>query len=269
MTLPRLQLFEVNDLAWVPRPLHDTIVESLSRALDWGRMMRGLVGPFAELLDQSGADEVLELGSGAGGPARVLVAELRRQGRRVPRILLTDLHPQPEAWRRAREQSGGALDFVDAPVDATAIPAELARGRVRSIVNVFHHFPPSLARAVLADAVAHSRGVFLAEAFERQPLQFANFAPAGLAALAANPLLSERDRLAKAILTWATPMAIAASIWDGLVSTMRVYSEDELRAMVAPLDGGWVWRYGRYDYPPFGRGYYFTGVPPAAKSRAI
>jgi hypothetical protein len=266
MSLPRLQLFELNDSAWVPRPLRDTIVEALSRALDWGGMMRGLVGPFAAFLDETGADEVLELGSGAGGPARVLCNELQAQGRRVPRILLTDLHPQPEAWRRARERTGGALDFIDAPVDATAIPAELSRGRVRSIINVFHHFPPSLARAVLSDAVASSRGVFLAEAFERQPLQFANFAPAGLAALAANPVLSNRDRLAKALLTWATPTAVAASIWDGLVSTMRVYSEDELRAMVAPLDGGWRWTYGNYEYPPFGRGYYFTGVPLAGRA---
>jgi len=262
MTLPRLQLFELNDLAWVPAPLRDTIVESLSRTLRWGHMLRGLAEPFSQFLDESGADEVLEIGSGAGGPARVLVDELRRSDRRAPRIWLTDLHPQRDTWEKLRAASDGAIDFVAEPVDAAAIPEALSRGRARSIINVFHHFPPSLAQAVLADAVKSSRGVFLAEAFERQPLQFANFAPAGLPALLANPLLSERHRLAKALLTWLTPTAIAASIWDGLVSTMRVYSEAELRAMVAPLDGGWRWRYGHFAYPPLGRGYFFAGVPP-------
>jgi hypothetical protein len=260
LRLPRLQLFEFNDLAWVPAPLHDTIVESLSRALDWGRVLSGLAQPFAEFLDETGAREVLEIGSGAGGPARILARELERQGHPVPRFVLTDLHPQPDAWRRFAGE--GPFDFVEEPVDAAAIPEALARDRVRSIINVFHHFPPSLARAVLADSVKSGRGVFLAEAFERQPLQFANFGLAGLPALLSNPLLSPRDRLAKALLTWLTPTALAVSIWDGLVSTMRVYSEEDLRAMVDPISPGWSWRYGHFTYPPMGTGYFFTGVPP-------
>jgi hypothetical protein len=256
--LPRLQLFEFNDLSWVPAPLHDTIVESLSRALEWGRVVRGLTEPFAQFLEETGAEEVLEIGSGAGGPAAILARELARAGHRVPRFILTDLHPQPDAWRRL----DGPIDFVEESVDAAAIPDALARGRVRSIINVFHHFPPPLARAVLADAVKSGRGLFLSEAFERQPLQFANIGLAGLAALASNPILSRRDRLAKALLTWLTPTALGVSIWDGLVSTMRVYTEAELREMVEPISPGWTWRYGHFAYPPMGTGYFFVGVPP-------
>jgi hypothetical protein len=179
------------------------------------------------------------------------------------RFLLTDLHPRVEAWRPIADASGGAIDFVSEPVDATRIPPAIAAGRVRSIINVFHHFPPPLARAVLADAVASSRGVFISESFGRDPRQFLNFMPAGLPALLANPVLSPRHRLAKALLTWATPVAMAMSLWDGLVSTMRVYTEDELRAMVEPLGDGFTWRWGTYPVPPLGRGTYFWGVPRA------
>jgi hypothetical protein len=266
MKLPRLQLFEFNDLAWMPAAVRDTVVESLSHALEWGRMLRGLVPPFERFLAASGARELLDLGAGAGGPARILAAELAREGT-PPRFLLTDLHPRVEAWRLLRERSAGAIDFVPEPVDATAIPAALAAGRARSIINVLHHLPPELARAVFADAVRSSRGLFVAEGMLRQPLQFANFAPAGLAALALNPILSKKDRLAKALLTWATPAALAISMWDGVVSTLRAYSEAELRAMVADLPGGWHWEYGTYRFPPLGTGSYFFGVPSAGPSR--
>lgn len=259
--LPRLQLFEFNDLPWVPAAVRDTVVESLSRTLRWGRMLDGLVGPFDAFLTAAGTREVLEIGSGGGGPASILAQAFARRGASVPHFVLTDLHPRPEAWAAAKEAMPDAIDFEPSSVDATKTPEALARGRARSIVNVLHHFPPSLAAAILEDAVRGSRGVFVSEGFERNPLQFVNFAPAGLAALALNPLLSPRDRLAKAALTYLTPLGLGISVWDGLVSTLRVYSEDELRAMVAPFGGHWDWHYGTYQYPPRGSGYYFYGVP--------
>lgn len=264
MGLPRFQLVEWNDLAITPAPLRDAIVESLSRSLRWGRMLRGLVDPFRAWLAATGTDEVLDLCAGGGGPARVLAEELQAHGA-SPRFLLTDLFPRLEAWAAAAAAFPGVIDHVPEPVDATAIPPALAHGRARMVVNAFHHFPPPLARAILADAVAGSRGIFISEALVRNPLRFLAFAPAGLAALYAEPLLASKDRLAKALLVWATPIALAAGTWDGLVSTLRIYEEADLRAMVAPLGDRFTWTYGTYTYPLGGRGYYFYGVPTRGK----
>jgi hypothetical protein len=261
MPLPRLQLFEFNDLAATPAPLRDTIVETLSRALRWGRMLEGVVPPLREFLAAAGAREILDLCAGAGGPATILAEELARAGGEPPRIVLTDRFPRIEDWRAAQAAFPAVLDHVPEPVDATAIPEAISAGRARTVINAFHHFPPALARAILADAVAHSRGIFVSEAFGRNPLQFLPFGPAGLAALAAAPLLTRRDRLAKALLAWATPIALAAGTWDGLVSTMRIYTEDDLRAMVAPFGGDWRWEFGTYRYPLGGVGQWFYGVP--------
>jgi len=84
------------------------------------------------------------------------------------------------------------IDLVAEPADATRIPADLARGRARTIVNAFHHFPPPLAAAILADAVRGSAGIFVSEAFDRTPLGLRACAPVGLAALVATPLLTRR-----------------------------------------------------------------------------
>ncbi len=262
MPLPRLQLFEFNDLSRTPAALRDTIVESLSRALEWGRMLEGLVPPLTEFLEAAGADEILDLCAGAGGPARVLAADFERaHGADSPRIVLTDLYPRREAWEVVRAEHPQTIDFVDEPVDATRIPARLGDGRVRTVINAFHHFPPALARAILEDAVASSRGIFISESFGRNPLEFLAFGPAGLAALAATPLLSRKDRVAKAALTWFSPVALLSGIWDGLVSTMRIYTEDDLREMVAPFGSHWRWTAGTYTYWPGGTGHYFYGVP--------
>lgn len=263
MTPPRMQLFEFIDLPGTPEPLRDVVVEALSRTMDWGRMTRAMVPAFRAFLDASGAKEVLEIGSGAGGPVRVLIREISRTGEAPPRFILTDLHPRVEAWTALRNEHPDVVDFEASPVDATRIPASIAAGRVRCIINTLHHLPPSLAQSVLRDAVRGSAGVFVSEGFERNPLRYLSFAPAGIPALLATPLLSPRDRIAKALFTWASPLSFLVSVWDGTVSTLRVYTEDELREMVAPFGDGFRWVYGTYDYAPFGRGTYFYGVPRA------
>ncbi|WP_437818880.1 hypothetical protein [Sorangium sp. So ce1078] len=261
--LPRLSLFEWNDSSWSPGPLRELIIESLSRTIRWGGMLRGLIAPFRRFLAASRATEVIELGAGAAGPSEVLIDELLRAGATPPRFVLTDLLPQPEAWAAAAARHPSFVAFEPSPVDATRIPQALAEGRARLMINAFHHFSPELARAILADAVRGSSGIFLSEGFERNPLGFLPMVPVGVAALAANPLLTRRSRAAKAWLTWATPLAAAASVWDGVVSTLRVYTEAELREMVAPLGDSFRWEYGTYEFPLWGKGYYFFGVPAA------
>lgn len=264
--LRRVHLFELNDSSWAPAVLRDTIIETLSLTLDWGRMLHGLVAPFEAFLAKTGSTEVLDVCAGAGGPARILAREILRAGRAPPRFILTDLQPQEQAWRALQSAMPGVIDFVGEPVDATKIPQALTCNRARTVINAFHHFPPELARQILADAVSGSTGIFLSEGFERNPLRFASMGPAGLPALYANPVLCSKDRIAKACLTWVIPVALAASIWDGFVSTLRVYDEEELRAMVEPLGGGFTWTYGTYDFAPAGRGYYFYGVPTPSRS---
>jgi hypothetical protein len=256
----RRHLFELNDSPWAPVALRETIIESLSRTLAWGRILEGLVAPFREFVERARASEVLDLCSGAGGPAAILADEIARAGGRAPRFIMTDLQPHPQVWARLRDAHPGTIDFVAEPIDATRIPRAVGEGRARVIINALHHFRPELAGAILRGACDAAPGVFVAEGFERDPLLFSAFAAAGVPALFANPVLSPRHKLAKALFTWATPIALAASVWDGLVSTLRVYTKEELLEMVAPLGDAFEWTYGTYAFGWGGRAYYFYGT---------
>ncbi|MBK7581253.1 MAG: class I SAM-dependent methyltransferase [Myxococcales bacterium] len=261
MRLPRLQLFEFNDLDWVGSDVRDTVVESLSRGLSWGRTLTGMVEPFAEFLDAAGTERVIDLCAGAGGPAEIVVNEFRRVGREPPELLLTDLYPRERAWARVTAREPKIQAHYTA-LDATAIPAETSHGRARAIINAFHHFPPELAREILADAVRSRASIWVSEAFDRNPLQFLAFAPFGLAALLANPVLTPERTLGKTVLAWGvTPLTLGISAWDGFVSTLRVYEEGELREMVEPFGADYRWEFGTYRYALGGKGYFFWGAP--------
>jgi hypothetical protein len=256
--LPRLQLFEFNDAAWAPAVLRETLVEALSRTLRWGRMLDGLVAPLARCLERAGTAKILDLCSGAGGPADVLCEAMVKRGHDVE-FLMSDLFPAVSEWEPLCA-ANDRLRFVPEPVDATRIPAELGAGRVRVIINALHHFPPEVARAVLRGLCVDAPAVFIAEGLVRNPLSFAAMGPVGLAALLATPALAKDKNLARAAITWLSPLALGASIWDGTVSSMRTYLPSELREMTEGLDG-WLWTSGEYTHSRgLGTGSWFCGT---------
>ncbi|MFO0748475.1 MAG: class I SAM-dependent methyltransferase [Myxococcota bacterium] len=261
MELPRLQLFEFNDAAWAPSALRDLIVDTLGVALERGHLLDGLVAPFARFIEAAGTDRLLDLCAGSGAPARVLLDALSLRGHH-PQLTLTDLHPHGEEWEVLARSRPQQIDHVATPVDATAVDPSLAEGRARVIINALHHFPPSLVSAIFADAVREGRGIFVAESFGRDPRGFLVFADPGLRSLYSSPLRGRR-RLARAALVWATPAALLASLWDGLVSTMRIYTEADLRALVAPFGDAFEWHFGWYPVGRRSRGCWFYGVPRA------
>ena len=146
--LPRLHLFEFLDQPWLPEPLRRGEVDYLRVVLDRMRPYDGVAPQLAELLRTTGADQVVDLCSGAGGPWRTLLPALRVLHERAT-VVLTDLHPIP-----SQALPSGA-HYRDTPVDATHLPEELTG--VRTIFEGLHHFPPERARALLADAA--TRGV--------------------------------------------------------------------------------------------------------------
>ena len=257
--LPRLQLFEFNDAKWAPAALRETLTEALSRAIRWGRLNEGLVEPLARCLEQAGTSQVLDLCAGAGGPAIVLSEAMARRGHDV-HFLMSDLFPSIPHWEAATKDHPERLGFIAEPVDATAIPPTLAPGRVRVIINALHHFPPPLARAVMRGAAEGAPGLFIGETLTRNPLSFAAMAGAGLAGLYATPFLAKDKRLVKTALTWLSPIALAASAWDGTVSAMRTHASSELFDMVSDLPG-WTWSWGEFPHSGgLGVGNWFAGV---------
>jgi hypothetical protein len=256
----RLTLFEFNDSAWCPRFIRDAIVEALGLGLRWGRVYEGVGRVFVEFCEAARCDSVLDLCTGTGEPVSILLDAIARAGAKAPRFVLSDLFPNETAMSRVAARHAGVVEAVTTPVDATAVPANVDRG-ARSVMSAFHHFPPGLAASILADSVKKGRAIFIAEGFPRSLLRLAAIMPCMALAVLANPFLTGRDRLAKLFFTFVVPVIPVAGAWDALVSNRRIHSEDELRALVAPLGGGYAWRYREVPFFPFGRAVTFSGIP--------
>lgn len=256
----RVHAFEFNERPECPRFLRDAIVEALGTGLRWGRIYDGVGPVFAEFCARAGADEVLDLCSGSGEPVSILLEALSRSRVAPPRFLVSDLFPNVPSLRQVAARHPGLIEVVERPVDATDVPADVDR-RARTVISAFHHFPPALARRILADCVAKRRAVFLLEALTGDLRGLLAILPAMTAGMLATPLLTRRDRLKKALATYVVPVVPLTGLWDAVVSDLRTYRADELRAMVEPLGGGYTWERREVPFAPFGRASCFFGVP--------
>jgi hypothetical protein len=254
-----MQLVELEDLPWFPAILRDggtCFLEFAERMSGHGRM---LVPPLERALDATGETHLSDLCAGGGGPAATIADELAKRGRTVT-VTLTDLYPNTPAFERAAQASPGIVMGRAEPVDATAVPAEL-RG-FRTIFNAFHHFPPALAKQILADAVRQRQPIGVFEVVSRELPMLLGLLITPISVTLSMPFWRP-FRWPWLLLTWVIPVMQAFILWDGLVSWLRIYSVEELRALVADLDApDWEWDIGTIQLgkAPL-HGTYLVGYP--------
>ena len=227
----RLHLFEFEDQQWCPALLRNAITGYLRLAVAVTQQIRPVVPALAGFLRSTGESSILDLCSGSGGIASQLARGLARRGQQT-RIVLSDLYPDTASFGDIADASGGMVEFRSAPLDATAVPAELPG--LRTVFNAFHHFRPREARRVLAAAAESGRPIAVIEFIERGiiPLSGILFSPILVLFLA--PFLRP-FRWQALLFIYVVPIVPLMILWDGLVSWLRVYSLDELRAMAASV----------------------------------
>lgn len=262
----RVHLFEWEDQPWLPPVFRDFITDHLRYTHNEAMrepVNRAIAERLASLLARTGTTEIVDLCAGAGGPvariARILCDELS-----VPvRVLLTDLYPNIEAFKAIEAQSGGRIKARYEATNAADVPGEL-RG-VRTLFTALHHFPPAQVRLVLADAVKKRAPIAVFEPLERTPRMLALVGLMSFLRGFTHTHIVGRLTFQRALLTYALPVAPALFAWDGMVSTLRTYTADELLTLARSVSAGdYEWEAGRFDVRgPYGLmpTTYLAGVP--------
>ncbi|KAF3906855.1 hypothetical protein ABW21_db0203866 [Orbilia brochopaga] len=290
---PRIDLFEINDLTWFPPYLRERIQACLTFC--WSISFPNLrSGPSAssalahvlrkELGPSLSSYTFIDFCAGAGGPTpiveRHLNGQLREEGLQPVKFVLTDLYPNPEAWKRIQAGSP-AVSWVAQPVDAGKAPKKeillgdngdgVAGGRkvFRMFNLAFHHFDDEGAKRILKDAITGSDAIGV---FEIQSRSFAGF----LQVAAIGPILtfltpSHRPfwNFGHLFFTYIIPILPFVMVFDGYMSALRTRTPQEILALVETIPAkdrvGWEWRWGTKAFAkPVGEINYFIGVKKTA-----
>jgi hypothetical protein len=255
--MKRRQLFEFNEAPWFPSELRDLVTDALHFAEVRFDLYRPAVSVLARLLDDAQADTIIDLCSGAGGAIVTMMDELRARAGRPLSLRLTDLYVNEGAAR----STGSGVTYHREPIDARRVPPELVG--VRTLFTSLHHFAPDQAAEVIGDAVRARAPIGVFEITERGASSIATSLMVPLGIWLTTPLM-QPQKLSRYLFTYAIPIVPFANGWDGVVSSLRTYTTDELLALAqkADPDETFEWTAGRAAPERFGPTItWLTGTP--------
>jgi hypothetical protein len=257
--MKRRQLVELVDLAWWPRVFRDAATDYLATSMRVAQAQDVVAPLLASALTRARASRVVDLCSGAGGLWAVLLPALRARGVEVS-VVLTDKFPNHAALGAVAAGTSG-IEVETAAVDALDVPPRLAG--FRTIFLALHHFAPDDARGILASAIRGGQGIAVVEGASRTPAALAVMAAMPLAVWLLTPAIRP-FRWSRLFWTYVVPVLPLAILFDGVVSVLRIYSPEEMRAMAATVPGaeGYDWDAGllRPRGAPVGVPY-LVGIP--------
>lgn len=267
--MKRIHLFEFEDISWFPRSWRSY----LTRLLVVLHRMMGLSPVIASelsvLLKQQGLTQIVDLGSGSGGMLPSIREELVREpGLEETTIVLTDKFPEHELVSVFQGGAVPGISYCEESVDATQL--DNAPEGLKTMMNVFHHLPPSLAREVLRSAQENKQSLFVYE-MGTNPLPIVVWwllLPVSLSFLMLMSLVMTLFvrplRWQQLVLTYLVPILPFCYAWDGQVSLARIYNKSDLQELLAtlPETDEYVWeiRDVMKDGKPKG-GLYLFGKP--------
>jgi hypothetical protein len=237
----RIELQEIHDHPAFPGFLRDLVTDALQSLWDFGNSYKPVLGRLLAGMDRAGTRQVLDLCSGGGGPWPRLTREPDlAQSPRIA-VRLTDKYPNLSAFARLSEASE-LLEFEPGPVDATRIPPRLTG--FRTIFSSFHHFAPVDARAMLSDSARRRCGVGIFEMARRSPRTMLTICCIPLLSWLLAPTIRP-FRWSRVFWTYLVPVVPFVLFYDGIVSCLRAYSQEELAELVRPLaTGDYEWQIG-------------------------
>jgi hypothetical protein len=218
------------------------VTDALQALWNSSNLYQPIISRLQRALVNAGTRNVVDLCSGGGGPWLGLARDHEWQERYTVTVCLTDLYPNRKAFERLQSRSELTVKFDSRSIDAVRVPGDL--NGFRTMFTAFHHFAPAEARQVLANAMDHRAGIAIFEMPQRtlKTMFAVCFTP--LVVLCLTPWILP-FRWPRLLWTYLLPVIPFVVCFDGWMSCLRSYSQQELSEIVRNLPrGNYEWEIG-------------------------
>lgn len=260
-----LLTFEFNDSPKCPNFIRESILEVLGKSIRDAGVYDALAPHFSRFCEDAGACEILEFGAGSGESTAVFLDAILADTGKPPHIYISDLYPMVEVMAQTCGRYPNQLTPIKESVDLCNPPTEPLHD-MRMVLSAFHHFDNDMARDFLRDSQEKGVAVFIAEPFINSLKAFFPLFLYGFTSLVRNGIFSPKKRLLKFVFTFLIPLIPMCLLWDGLISMIRMYDEDEFQKIVdsmPQLEQSYEWQYLEVPVSLGGTASVFIGRPVA------
>lgn len=240
----KFRLFEFEDKKWLPNIVRDGMMDYLRFVLNTGNFYGPVAPLIVELLAQTKATQIIDLCSGGGGTIEQVQKNIyNKYNLQIP-FVLSDIFPNINAYQFIEQQSGGKITYYPLSLNAADVPAALTG--VRTIFSAFHHFDEPTATKVITNAVQAKTAIAIFDGGDKNiffilaitllhPIAFVLLTP-----------FFKPFKWHRLLLTYIIPIIPLCTIWDGIISIIRLYSPQKLLKIATTVDATtYRWKSGK------------------------
>lgn len=245
--MSRIHLFEFEDLRWFPANIRNYETDFLQYLSNQTGMWKVIAPIIDEGLHKSNTQTIVDLASGGGGALLGLNSLLVSKTPKL-QIILSDYYPNLKAFERI-EKLHTNIKCIKTSVDAKSVPVELKGLRTQFLS--FHHFKPEDGIQILQNALDEEQGIVLFEAQNRgfKSILFMLLSP--ISVILTTPFIRPFS-WGRLFFTYLVPIVPLVVCWDGVVSSLRTYSEKELKQLIQKVQNqqSYNWEFGTVKSGP-------------------
>ncbi len=242
--MKRIKGFEWEDQPWFPSFLRRCMTDFLRFILQTGNLYKPVTPLLIAGLQHTNSSRIIDLCSGAGGAVPGIQQNIKQAtGKTIP-FILTDLYPNTAAYRQIEQDTNGSIMYSSQAVNATHVPDSLHG--FRTIFSGFHHFDENTAKKVLLNATDANEGIAVFDGGSRSVwfiILILIFHPPAF--MLGTPFIKPFS-VKRLLFTYLLPVVPLCTIWDGIVSVMRLYTPDELLLLATQTTKNkpYIWQSG-------------------------
>lgn len=227
----RLHLFEFEDQKWFPGFLRNYVTDFLQFLSNKAKIYQPIIPVIKKGLSKTRTNTIIDIASGGGGGLIWLNAELKKDFPDL-KIMLTDYYPNIPAFELTKKKADN-FEFITESIDARNVPKNL--NGLRTQFLSLHHYKPNDVKLILQNSMDTNSAIAIFEGQERSFPSILAMLLSPISVLFTTPFIRP-FRMGRIIFTYIIPIVPLVVMWDGVVSSLRTYSVEELKAIVASLN---------------------------------
>ena len=243
----RWHLFEFEDLASFPDVIREGMTDYLRFILKRFRIYDPVAPLLENAIQKTDHKIVIDLCSGGGGPLEALAEKI--DPTIIEKFYCSDLFPNIPAYENLKTRSRGRIDYF--AESTNGLNPTLTKKGFLTLFSSIHHFRDEDVKAILENAIAQDLPVGIFDGGDKNIWAILSIVfGAPLIFFFCTPLFRP-FKVSRLIFTYLLPAIPACTVWDGVVSILRLYHPEELLAIAnaADTEGEYEWDFGKKRSP--------------------
>lgn len=228
----RIQSFEFGDINSIPKFYHNYLRTLMSLLYEYFKIHTLWLPVIREFSQTAKSEVIMDPCAGSGHVNYLLEKELHNENE--IKFILSDFMTEraPMFSKQINEQENPRLKYIERSIDVLNMKEDELK-IPKMFINSFHHFDKEQVGKILKTHSVSGTNILVLEYCRKSFLNFVSIFLGPIIGMLLFPfIVKKQDFILSFIFVFLIPIVPLMLLWDGIVSSLRTYSVEDLKKIL-------------------------------------